>query len=385
MIIKFYRIIWGFLRVRFYGSTKERVLAACANNGISLWNTRLTDKGIESCILIRDFRVLRKILPKSARVHILKKRGIPFITARYSKRYGIAVGAVLFFALLQLLSSYIWVIDINGNRRLSEAEILNACRNIGIETGIKKKSIYPKGKRESLILQLEDIAWAGINIEGSRLTVNITETKEKVQESSFSNLKAEKDGIITKIDIISGTAVVKVGQAVKKGDLLVSGIVETAEGNRFVNSKGNIIAKVKEETVLREKFTQTVNVPTADIHKRYVIDCMGLKIPLYLGSEKGEFTAKKSQNTLALFGSRLPITLYKKSFILHKSKEVTFSFETLSERLEQRLQSEMESKENFKVTERIFQKTESEVILKAVTEGVENIAYSDILLINTGN
>ena len=49
------------------------------------------------------------------------------------------------------------------------------------------------------------------------------------------------------MDITSGTSVVSVGQAVKKGDLLVSGIIETADVTRFVNSRGKVYAKIKNQ------------------------------------------------------------------------------------------------------------------------------------------
>ena len=67
---------------------------------------------------------------------------------------------------------------------------------------------------------------------------------------------ATADGIIKKMDIVSGNSVVKVGQAVKKGDLLVSGIIETVDGTRFVKSKGTVLATSEKEITLRENFKQ---------------------------------------------------------------------------------------------------------------------------------
>ncbi len=385
MIIRFYRVLFGFLKVRFYGENKEKFFSLCAKNGISMWNTRVSGENIISCISVRDFRNLRLIKPENSGVHILKRRGLPFVTERYKNRVGIPVGLILFFIILQLLSGYIWVIDINGNHKVSDSEIKAACQKIGITEGIAANSIYPKAKRESLLLELDEIAWAGINIEGSRLTVNVTEVKGKTEDKGFSNLKASCDGIIEKIDVISGTSVVKVGQAVKKGDLLVSGIIETADGTRFVNSKGTVTAKVKKELVLKEKFKQRAKIPTGKVKKKCVLEIFGLQIPLYLGGEKGEYAANKSKTQLSLFGSNLPIIIHKKEFSFFDSREVTYRYEDNVKRLEKRLQAECEKKGEYSVFEKEFSKTQEEVVLKAVIEGKENIEYSDILLINAGN
>ena len=190
-----YRMIFGYVKVRFCGEFKERVLTACASGGIALWGTKTEKDGIECFMLARDFKYLRILTSfKGVRVRILKKTGIPFITCRYKKRAGILVGFVLFFTVLEFMSGYIWIIDVNGNYAVSEKEILSACYSIGIKEGIRKNSFYPKAEREKLLLKLDKIAWASLNIEGSRLTVNVSERKENTEKKFYSNLKGRSSG-----------------------------------------------------------------------------------------------------------------------------------------------------------------------------------------------
>ena len=174
MIISLYRIIFGFLRVQFYGDLKERALTLCAQNGITLWGNELKDGKIECFVSVREFKYLRALIRgKGVRVHIIKKYGLPFITNRYKKRVGILAGAVSFFLILQFMSGYIWIIDVDGNEIIKEKAVIDACRTIGITEGIKKNSIYPKLEREKLILQLDGVAWASININGQPTPFNI--------------------------------------------------------------------------------------------------------------------------------------------------------------------------------------------------------------------
>lgn len=384
MIIRLYRIFFGYLRVRFYGDFKERILSLCAQNGIVLWGTRLTEKGIDSSISISDFRNLRIIARgKGARVHILKKRGVPFVVNRYKQRLGIPLGILLFFLILGIMSRFIWVIDINGNHKISDQKINSACQSIGITEGIAKDSIYPKVEREKLMLRLDGIAWASLNIEGSRLTVNVTETKEKDQENSeYTNLKASSDGIIEKMDIISGTSVVNVGQAVKKGDLLVSGIIETADGTRFVKSKGEVIAKSQTTKTFSEAYEQKHLIPTGEIKTKRILELFGFKIPLFLGEEKGQFKAKEKSTTANLFGVDLPIRIYEKEFAFQKEIEVKYSYEKLCEKLEKKL---TELSKEAKIINKEIKTDENKVTMTVLIEREENIAVDDILLINAGN
>lgn len=387
MFIKFYRILFGYLRVRFDGDFKERILSLCAQNGIVLWSTKLKGEKIETNISVREFKHLRTIVRgKGIKAHIVKKRGVPFVTNRYKRRYGILAGVIAFFLIIGLMSDYIWIIDVNGNNKITDKYILSACNSIGIKNGIRKDSIYPKIEREKLMLKLEGIAWASLNIEGSRLTVNVTETKEKDKETEkFSNLKASADGVIKKIDIVSGTSVVKVGQAVMKGDLLVSGIIETVDGTRFVKSKGEIIALSQKEIVLKEDYKQKPLIFTGEIKTKRVLEIFGLKIPLYLGTEKGSYESSEKQMKLKIFGTTVPVSIYKKSFSFQKEQTIKYNYEKLCQRLENKFEKELHKDEGARVIKKEFIENENGITLKALLEREENIAVSDILLINAGN
>ena len=94
-----YRFRRGFLRIEIRGDIAEALLNICAKNGIPLWNIKRRGKAIRCYIAVGDFKRLPRLLAKSGlRVHILDRYGLPFFTERYKKRYGIPVGAAVFFA-----------------------------------------------------------------------------------------------------------------------------------------------------------------------------------------------------------------------------------------------------------------------------------------------
>ena len=190
---------------------------------------------------------------------------------------------------------------------------------------------------------------------------------------------------MTKIDIVSGTSVVNIGQAVMKGDLLVSGIIETVDGTRFVKSKGEIIALSQKEIVLKEDYKQKPLIFTGEIKTKRVLEIFGLKIPLYLGTEKGSYESSEKQMKLKIFGTTVPVSIYKKSFSFQKEQTIKYNYEKLCQRLENKLEKELHKDEGARVIKKEFRENENGITLKALLEMEENIAVSDILLINAGN
>ena len=84
---------------------------------------------------------------------------------------------------------------------------------------------------------------------------------------------------------------------------------------------------------------------------------------------------------------KLPIRLYKKTFLYKKEKTYEYEYDELCRILEKQLKSKIESEkaEKTEVTSINFSESDEGVTLKAVVRTSENIGYTDFLLINTGN
>lgn len=382
----FYRYITGYIRVLFYGEFSERILNIAAQNRITLWNSHLVKKGIESNITVKNFLRLRTIMRKSKiRAHILYKKGLPFKLKKNQKRIGLLAGALIFTVILEVASGYIWVIDITGNQKVKSEEIIAACENIGIHTGVKKSKINPKNQREKLLLEFEKLAWASLNIEGCRLTVNVSEVKDIDKKEAPCNLKASGDGIIKKIDVTTGNCLVKVGDTVKKGDVLVSGVVERSDGTAFVCSTGTVIATTKRTVTVSGEYKKTVSYENGKTKTKRVLEFFNIKIPLYLGSEKAEFLSEFKTHNITLFDSKLPITVYEKNFKFINQEEITLSKEKLTKELEEmaeqklkELKAESFTMENSEITE-----TDKGLTLTITVVAEENIVYADPILVAT--
>lgn len=85
-------------------------------------------------------------------------------------------------------------------------------------------------------------------MKGTNIIVTIVEAEEKpkiINKDEYCNIVANKKGMVTKITANSGTAIVKVGDIVEKGDILIGGYMEGKyTGTRYVHAKGKVEARV---------------------------------------------------------------------------------------------------------------------------------------------
>lgn len=186
-------------------------------------------------ISIAGYRRLKPLLKKTkTRLTIVKKSGFPFFLYHYRKRKFFFIGLLLSFGFLFYLTTFIWLIDINGNSFITEDSILTFLKEENASFGSAKRTIDCAALEEALRTRYADIIWASVRLEGTKMTVDIQENLVAKQKSDTEMIKteepydivAEQDAIITSIITRKGTPKVKSGTEVKKGELLVGSQLE---------------------------------------------------------------------------------------------------------------------------------------------------------------
>lgn len=377
----------GWVRFRVEGEFPERFLNQLAHNGVSVWGLRRAKDGIEASTTVRSYLGFHKFKAKNKiKTRVIDRKGLPFMTKKYRLRIGFAVGVVFFVVSLYILSTFIWNIEVVGNEALTDKEILCALEELGLKEGVKRSSLDQEQLRTRLALKIDKIAWASVNIEGVKATVNISESKPpKKEPQEPCNLVADFDGVVTAIEVTDGTVKTAVGKTVQKGELLVSGITEFKDGTyRFGPSEGKIIALTDRELSCFVPFTQTLVVRNGDVEKRRVLTVFGLNIPLYLGSVDGSYETESELKRYEKNGMYLPVNLTETVFYKTEAKTVTLSSKEAQKQAEESL-SELEKTtlENAEILEKTvdFHETSEGLTITAKYKCKQNIAKTDLLLI----
>ena len=254
------RLLFGYVRIEVEGYYIERFINICTNNKILIWNLK-REKGVKLYLSIgvNDFKKLSAIARKTnCKIKILRKKGIPFLLNRYKKRKIFAIFLILVMLIIFISSKYVWNVNISVKDDLQLENIEEDIKLLGISKGVKKDEIDTDKVINELRLKRDDIAWVGIDIEGTTVKINIVKADKApniVNNSDYCNIVASKSGVIQKIIAQTGTAVVKVGDTVQKGDILIAGYMEGKyTDTRYVHSMGEVEALVSYQKSKEVKF-----------------------------------------------------------------------------------------------------------------------------------
>ncbi len=241
-MIKFFR---GFLLVRLSGYSPERFLNLCSNHNILIWDLKNQDGCYEFHISIAGYRRLKPLLKKTkTRVTIRNRVGFPFFLYRYRKRKLYFAGIFLGVGFLMYLTTFVWLIDINGNSLITDDAILAFLEEKNASFGSKKSGIDCDALEEALRTDYEDVIWASVRLSGAKMTIDIQENliaKKEMEENTKRldgayHIVADKDATVTSIITRKGTPLVKAGSEVKEGDILVSSQLDIYnDSNEIVN------------------------------------------------------------------------------------------------------------------------------------------------------
>lgn len=160
----------------------------------------------------------------------------------YGLLSAIILSVVLYFFQYQFVLQY----SVIGTQTLDKTEIVEFLKD---NFSKSKNAIDTEEVEIKLVDKFDEISFASCAIRGQTLVVNI---KEKLMPEQmygdFSALVAQKSGKISKINLISGTAVVEIGDIVKAGDVLVEPYtIDTSGQIRMVEAKAEIVAEVYNE------------------------------------------------------------------------------------------------------------------------------------------
>lgn len=373
----------GYVTIEIEGYFIERFINLCNNEKIFLWSLRRTHTARAVVnIGIKDFKKLKQIAQKTkCRIKIQKKKGLPFILHRYQKRKLFFIFFLLICFTIITLSNFIWNIEIVGNEEISKEEIQTILENNNFKIGKCKIGVNLKEIVEQIRMQREDIAWAGIEIKGTNAIVKIVEASLKpeiIQEDDYCNLVATKDGIIVKVTARNGTPVVKEGDVVTKGSILVGGWLEGKyTGTRYVHANGEVQAKVWYSQKVQVPLKQVKKQTTGKTQNIFSVKINNFEINLSKGVSKFQkYDTIEASKKLKLFSDfYLPIEIHTKTYEEYEEQEIVYSVEEAKSIAIQQAKQKLEEQiQENKINEKIYTNQTSEYIeVEVIYEVLESI------------
>lgn len=261
----------------------------------------------------KDYDALCRLADShSLEIEITAQKGLYYATQSYHKRWGFLLGALLAVCIVTFLRSRVLMIEIGGNERVSDEKIISLLRDNGIFIGSRISDVDLRAAEKMIIGMDKNIAWVGIRNTGSRVVVEIDELTALPQMERKNvpcNIVAARDAQITGVRLYSGMLIPMVGEGVKKGDIIVSGVVETKYGKSFyVHSIGEITGRYSEKMTFSQLLSDTQYVYGDDAVKK-AVSIFGRRFTYYSeGAVEGEYEYYEEEKPLSVGKITFPIS-----------------------------------------------------------------------------
>lgn len=316
----------GYVEVRVVGPRPERLINLATVADLVIWDIRYGQRALTAKLTVRSFLELRPLARKAGcRVEILAKRGLPFLLRRLSRRQVLWAGAAASLALLYVAASIVWFVEVVGTAEVHPDTVLGAAARHGLRPGVWRGRVDRDTVETGILLEVPRLSWAAVEIRGTRVIIEVVEktvASPELDERAPADLVAAEDGVLETFVVLAGQGLVRKGQTVAKGQLLVRGVAQVpvqpedtldaevdarqwAVEFRPIRARAAIRARVWREEVVSVPLERSYERRTGRVQRRWLLRLAGHAIlipgaPLFEGEEVETFRFPPRGGTFAL-------------------------------------------------------------------------------------
>lgn len=276
-------------------------------------------------------------------------KGLSVYISKYSKRWGAFLGLFILLISVYFSSKIVWKINVEGNSKISDDEILHLLEECGFKLGTYIPSVNFDTLHNQFLMNSDNISWISINLDGNTANVKVKEImKDSIsQKKTYANVVSKFDGQIQFISVHEGIKTVKIGDVVKKGDILISGVLDSkSEGVRFVHADGIVKAYVKKNIYIKLPMKETVKHYTGVLYRDIDIKFFSKNINIFKKYRNQTILYDKIETSekMKLFGIfELPVEITKSSYLEYEYSEVEYTKLQAKDLANIRLKEQMDS------------------------------------------
>jgi len=317
----------GYLVVRLTKGSPERFFNVCRKRNIFIWDINIENTNYIFKIKLSDYKKINdisfkcKTYPKQ-----INRIGFPFVFDSLIKKRTLLPAFTLFLITLIYLSGFVWDISVSGQNRYTKEALTEYLSTIGLNQFMRKNKLDADRLEKQLRIDYKDIGWVSVSLIGTNVYVKILESDlpdTKETDNNYSNLIASDDGVVKSIVTRTGIPMVHEGDKVKKGQVLVSGIIDLYNDSGEIYKKNPVKADADIILEVRKKYR---NMFSLIYDAKY-----------YTGRSKTEYTICSENNIINLENILNKFESYEKYDIINEnvlfnimSKKRIYEYEIVS-------------------------------------------------------
>ena len=280
------------------------------------------------CTAYTAFRLVVKCRELSVPCSCGKICGAPAIAASFFRRGGLVLGLLAAIFIVCGSQNYLWDIRVSTYGDINADDIVAELAECGFYRGCSL-NVFSADAVENLFLQRsEKVGWISVNMKGTVAFVEAIEkrTKPPSETKRAANVVASHDGIIVEALTYNGFRTVEVGEAVREGQLLISGAYgEKTPGLHITRAAGRIMAKTFRTLSVEISLEYTEKVETGRTFCEKYINFFGKEIKVFSNSGNLGVSCDKivDREICSFFGAEIPIEIRTENYIEYKTVQKT--------------------------------------------------------------
>lgn len=248
------------------GLNLERFLNTLQKEQITLVSARRLDHRTLRCVCHSSDleRIAAITAEKGWRMEKIAPVGLGARIRKGLSRPGLIAGVLLAVILLMVAMRYVWVVRI-VDAGAYQADIATYLSEEGIRPGIRKEHVDAATLALLLQRRYPEVVWFRVYVNNVTLVVECTRgvSAPALPQQEPCHLLAARDGVVQSVQVYAGTAMVRPGDLVRKGQVLIRGEERGADGEMLpVAARGKVVARCWQEETIRMPLQEILSEET---------------------------------------------------------------------------------------------------------------------------
>ncbi len=288
--------------------------------------------------------------------------GLGGFILKNKKRFGVFFAIVFTLLAFAFSQNKVWDIRIEGCESGKEENIISDLEECGFKVGASWSKIDTNHTEVDFLAKSEDVSWININRRGTVAYVTVIDKlsySEPDDKIGYSNVISEYDAVIEEITVMRGIPMVKAGDTVKKGDLLISGVIPEELGGGFCYAEGIIIGRISDSIDVSVPDYKEEKISEKKKLSRLSVKILGFSVNIFKSyrNSDGKCDIIEEKKTFSVFKRDIPFVVNKRYAVKYLTKRIDLT------------QDEMTKMALNKTTEILNEKLEDSNLIRVSTKG----------------
>ena len=320
--------LFGQVTVELTSAAPGDLLQVITHRGITVLQVEwISDLTLRCDIRRKDLKTLGNITEKRGDTLKLRgKRGLYWAFHTLIKRPVLTAGICILLALILFLPTRVLFLRVEGNEHIPSERILEAAEESGIRFWASRRAVRSEKVKNSLLGALPELQWAGVNTKGCLAVISVRErtvTGEEVKQNQVCSIVAAKDGIVESCTATEGNLLCREGQAVKAGEVLISGFTDCGICIRASAASGEIYARTRGEITVTTLSQWDVKGATTGQKQKFSLLIGKKRINLWKDSGIWEGSCDRMYEEYYITlpgGFVLPVALIRETYVYRETE-----------------------------------------------------------------